>query len=332
MSQPKISVIVPVYNVENYLSKCLDSILAQDFDGFEIIAVDDGSTDSSGKILDEYSKKYPSKISIIHQKNKGQGGARNVGIEASNGIYLMFVDSDDYIESNALSILYSEIIKDDCDIAVCGMRFVDEEENILKTELDFGFPVHMPINVDDCKEVITISPGPCNKLIKRELFEKNEIIFPSKVWYEDFRTIPKILALAKRVVFTDEYLYYYFQRKGSTMHNSNIDRNYEIIDAMEDLVSFFKSNNLFDKYYNELEFITIHSVLWDSSARVLKSTKYHPILDRLRDYSLNIFPNCFNNIYFKKFINNNKLMRNIFFFCLRNRLYLLLYYILKLKG
>lgn len=331
MSQPKISVIVPVYNVEKYLSKCLDSILAQDFDDFEIIAVDDESPDKCGEILDEYEVKYPNKVVVIHQKNKGLGGARNTGIDAANGEYLLFVDSDDYIAPNMLSLLMNEIEQSEADIAVCGITYVDENGNAWKN-IDTGFNFHQRYEVNEYKNLITISPAACNKLYKKELFINNSIYYPERVWYEDIRTTVKLISCAESVVFTDECPYYYLQREGSIIHSGNIERNQEILLAFDDIFSYFKQNALYEKFFNELEFITVRSVLWDSSVRVLKITKYHPLLDKLREYCFNLFPNCFNNHYFRDFINENKLMRTIFFFCLRNQLYSLLYLILKIKG
>ena len=121
----KISVIIPVYNVEKYLSKCIESVLEQDFSDYEIILIDDGSTDTSGKLCDEYAENY-SAIKVIHQQNKGLGGARNTGIEAAEGQYLLFVDSDDYIRDNIMTFLYDTAVCNDSDIVAFGMDYVYE--------------------------------------------------------------------------------------------------------------------------------------------------------------------------------------------------------------
>ncbi len=331
MSNLKISVIVPVYNVENYIRKCLDSILAQDYENFEIIAVDDESPDNCGKILDAYAEKYPEKIVVIHQKNKGLGGARNTGIEAAKGEYLLFVDSDDYIASNMISCLVSDIKNTNADIAVCGFTYIYEHGNTKKSK-DSGFEYHTAYSLIDNTNLITILPAACNKLYKKDLFVKNQIRFPERVWYEDIRTTVKLIACSNAVVFTDSCPYFYFQRDGSIIHSGNIERNAEIFLAFDDIYSYFKQNGLYEQFYSELEFMTVRSVFWDSSVRVLKITKYHPILKQLREYTLKNFPNAFNNKYFIKFINEKKIMRSLFFFCLKNRLYMLLYFVLKLKG
>lgn len=121
-----ISVIVPVYNVKSYLSACLDSILNQDFDSYEIVVVDDGSTDGSGELAEQYASRHTDKIRVLHQENQGLGGARNTGIKDAKGEYVAFIDSDDWIKPNMLSTLWKEIQQTGADIAVCGLLCVAE--------------------------------------------------------------------------------------------------------------------------------------------------------------------------------------------------------------
>ncbi|EGP5489252.1 glycosyltransferase, partial [Enterococcus faecium] len=116
----EISIIVPVYKVEPYLRKCVDSILAQTFTDFEVILVDDGSPDNSGKICDEYASK-DSRVRVIHKKNGGLSSARNAGIDVARGKYLGFVDSDDYIEKDMYELLYDNIVKEQADLSICGI-------------------------------------------------------------------------------------------------------------------------------------------------------------------------------------------------------------------
>ena len=128
----KISIIIPAYNVEEYLEKCLESIISQNFDKVEIIIVDDGSTDKSLQIAKEYQKKYPEKTRVISQENKGQGGARNTGI------YLLFVDSDDTIKSGMLETLYTEMEKSNADIVLFGFEYVDEKGKVIRQRTEFN--------------------------------------------------------------------------------------------------------------------------------------------------------------------------------------------------
>ena len=128
----KISVIIPVYNVKAYLEKCVESVVNQDFSDYEIILIDDGSSDGSENLCDRLGEKYP-EIKVIHQENKGQGGARNTGIENASGEYLLFVDSDDYIKEDALSFLYKTATENGSDIVSFGMDFVEEDGGITST-------------------------------------------------------------------------------------------------------------------------------------------------------------------------------------------------------
>lgn len=123
----EISIIVPVYQVEKYISQCIESILAQTFTDFELILVDDGSKDNSGKICDEYAEK-DKRIRVLHKENGGLSDARNKGLDNASGNYFMFVDSDDYIAPNMAECLYQNIIKEDADIAACNFRYVFEED------------------------------------------------------------------------------------------------------------------------------------------------------------------------------------------------------------
>ena len=140
----KISVIIPVYNVEKYLRECLDSLINQSFKDFEVICIDDGSTDKSYKILEEYSQK-DSRIKVLKQEHNGAGAARNLGIEIAKGKYIQFLDSDDYFEPNMLEELYNTAEKFGADMAVCSARKVDEAGNIVES----GNP-HSPIKLEIC--------------------------------------------------------------------------------------------------------------------------------------------------------------------------------------
>ena len=129
---PLISIIIPVYNVEKYLDKCINSVLMQTYKNIEILLINDGSTDSSGQICESYAKK-DSRIKVIHKENGGLSDARNVGIEHSTGSYIMFVDSDDYIDCNMASVLYNLLNSTNSDMAICNCTKVDEEYNMLTT-------------------------------------------------------------------------------------------------------------------------------------------------------------------------------------------------------
>ncbi len=328
MDKPLISVVVPVYNVEEYLPKCLDSILAQDYDNVEIIVVDDGTPDNSGIIADEYAAKF-SNIKVIHQKNTGLGGARNTGIDLANGEYIIFIDSDDYIESDMISTLFKTIYETKSEISVCRFNEILENGKILDVSGHNISSLNKPMKLDSSRELFDISPAAWNKLYKISLFKESNIRYPSRVWYEDIRTTFKLFAVADSISFTDKPLYNYLLREGSIMRNPNIERNREIIDAMEDLLSFFKSNDLYDKYFNELEFMTAQHVFWETSVRILQITGHHKLLNELRDYTFSNFPKALGNEKFKSFVREKGIKGRIIHFCLRFKLYRLLHWLLK---
>ncbi len=329
MDKPLISVIVPVYNVEKYIHKCVDSILLQDYPLFEMIIVDDGSTDKSGVIADEYASQYSDIITVIHQKNAGLGGARNTGIHSAKGEYIAFIDSDDTISREYLSTLYNVIENTGAEISVCNIVSILPNGELGEVYGANNMQLNVLVSAKDNEEVFTVTPSACNKLFKRSLFLENNILFPPKVWYEDLRTIYKLFPVANGIAFTDEQLYNYFVREGSIMHNPNIERNREIIDALNDLISFYKSKNIYDDYYDVLEFLTIQHVFWETSVRILKTTSHHKSLGELREFTFTTFPKAFKNNKFKEFVNRKGIKGKVICCCLRFKLYSLLHLMLK---
>lgn len=171
----KISVVVPVYNVENYLGSCLDSVLNQDFESFEIVVVNDGSTDGSLEIAKTYEARYPEKVRLISQENKGLGGARNTGIDNAKGEYIVFVDSDDTIKHDMLSSLYNEMTSSNADIAIFGIEYVDENGKAFSRTEDFD-EERLVFTLPERPLMLAVSSA-CNKMFKLSLFRDNNIYF-----------------------------------------------------------------------------------------------------------------------------------------------------------
>ncbi len=304
---PKISVIVPVYNVDKYLSACLDSLISQTSGDFEIIVVDDGSTDKSPAMCDAYAAEYPDRVTVIHQENKGLGGARNTGIKAATGDYLFFLDSDDTVDPDALERLGGVIEKTDADMVLCGVRVITPDGKDVEYPLPYEDETVLFPKED--KAVLTGTPEAPLKITKRNLFSENGIEFPSKVWYEDLRTTPKLLAAAEKVVVLKEPFYNYCRREGSIMNNKNVERNREIIDAMEDLRLWFSERGLFDKYRDELEFLTIDHVLVSATVRVLRTApSSHPLVGEFRRYTEKFCRDIKKNSYVSTMPGNRKVI------------------------
>lgn len=239
---PKATVVVPVYNVEKYLEKCVDSILAQTEPDFELLLVDDGSTDGSGRLCDKLAEK-DGRVRVIHQKNQGLGGARNTGIQQAQGDWLLLVDSDDWIEPQTLEKTMEAGLREEADLVMFAYRSVDEGGRILQTYME-NAPKDRGLPLEQQPALLLTSPSACIRLYRRELLERTGILFPPRVWYEDMRTTPKLLAEARQVVYLDYVGYNYFSRTGSITKNQNAARNREIVEAFDDLLPWFQRQGL----------------------------------------------------------------------------------------
>ena len=187
-----VSLIVPIYNVEKYLEKCLQSIEKQIFDDYEVILVDDGSIDNSRKIAELFIRKDPSKFKLIHQENQGLSGARNKGLLYATGEYICFADSDDYLEPLYLKEMYDQAKKNDADMVFCAFASVDEQGNFIKEIHEQGFMEGETYSIYGKPELLLIQNAAWNKMYKRSIISKNGLLFTSNVWYEDLRFVKKI--------------------------------------------------------------------------------------------------------------------------------------------
>lgn len=206
---PEISIIVPVYNVAQYLHKCVDSILAQTFQNFELILVDDGSPDESGRICDDYAQQ-DNRVYVIHKSNGGLSSARNAGIEVAKAPYLAFVDSDDYVSAEMYQGLFEDITESNADMAICGIYDVygKQAPKILP-------PVKEIVSAHDATKMILeaklISVHAVNKLYRRELFD--EVRYPEGSITEDAAVIFSLVAQCERIAVNTKQQYYYVHRE-----------------------------------------------------------------------------------------------------------------------
>jgi len=297
---PAISIIVPIYNVESYLRKCIDSILNQTFEDFEVILVNDGSTDKSGSICDEYAGMHKDKVRVIHKQNsEGAGAPRNAGIEASQGQYLLFVDGDDYIAPNTIDKTYKAILLHDVDIVVFGMNIITEKGEFIKTYMDKR-PYNVVLNAKDRPDMLLIDASSWNKLYKRKLFVQKGIRFPEKVWYDDVATIPKLCTAAESIVFINEAFYHYLVRYNSITRNSNILRMLDILTVLDNLVSYYKEKDLFELYKSEIEFVAIYNLYIRVPDYILTAPKgdsMNKLINSVNEFLAKQFPNHKSNKY-----------------------------------
>lgn len=265
-----ISVVVPIYGVEKYLKRCLDSILRQSYTNLEIILVDDGSPDACGKICDEYQLKNQ-RISVVHQDNKGLSGARNTGLECAAGEYIIFIDSDDFIDDRMIETLYQNMKQTDSDISICGFHQAYEKE-INQIQKEFDPPKVRTLSRKECLEQLLyhksgIDIVTWNKLYKTKLFDN--VRFPQGKIYEDFATIPFAIHNAARVCLTSEKLYYYIQREGSI--NASQKMNNKIFDLIENVRVF---ETFISKEYADSMSIIIPGILFFKSIAVNEFIKH----------------------------------------------------------
>lgn len=231
-----ISVIVPVYNVETYLKRCVDTLIKQTYQNIEIILVDDGSTDSSGEICDLY-KDIDSRITVIHKTNGGLSDARNCALSIVKGQCVAFVDSDDYLEDNYLEYLYELMISHSTEIAMCSFKYVNENGVLINRVSNENNVIELD-QFSALKELIIgkkISTSASMKLYRTYLFDG--IRYPKGRIYEDIATTYKILMKTKRVVISDAPLYNYLYRMGSITRSKFDIRKLDTITFMREMVN-----------------------------------------------------------------------------------------------
>lgn len=259
---PKISVIIPVYNVEKYLRQCLDSVVNQTYRNLEIICVDDGSKDKSGEILDEYAQK-DDRFVVIHQKNQGQAVARNVGMDIATGKYILFVDSDDWIDLNTCSILIekAELIQSD----VLCFQFVSVNNSAQRVRAPI--PSKFFESYDDIsnriENILSGSYSPCNKLLRKDFLDSNKIRFIPGLLFEDNPFVFELAMLAKQYDVIPMTLYYYRTggiTVGNKKSNRNVFRIFEAVDRVFETVKKYNQSSEIELLLYKYKFNEIYSV------------------------------------------------------------------------
>ena len=295
---PKVSVIVPVYNVEKYLNKCLNSLVIQTLKGIEIIVVNDGSPDNSQEIIDKYSQKYKN-IKAYRKTNGGLSDARNFGIKHATGEYIAFIDSDDYIDKRMLEKMYYKAKNNNLDIVVCN------SVNIYDNNTSLEIKSNLKYSNNPIKNYLISPPMACIRIYKKELFDS--IQFKKDIYYEDLEIIPKLVKYTQKIDFIDEGLYYYYQRAGSIMKQK------EFNDKLLDIFTVLESNKqlLFNDYPEEIEYMYITHLLRTSTLRFLEYPNYKTLINKTIETIKKYFPNWKNNKYYQKSSKKLKLICNL---------------------
>ena len=234
-----VSVIVPVYNVENYLAKCLDSLVSQTLQDIEIIVVDDGSKDRSGHIIEEYAKNFPEKIKAFSKENGGLSDARNFGIERASGTYIGFVDSDDYVTETMFEEMLHLAEKHQAKMVICNIQKVDQDGKVIQKLTQIP-NMSEKIQLEDHFSVFSdLSYFACNKLFKKELFDHKR--FKKGVHFEDIQLIPQLLLECSVLAQTQNFHYQYLERTDS-ITKTHTEKGLDILKAVKDVEAAFEKS------------------------------------------------------------------------------------------
>ena len=318
---PKLSVIIPVYNVEKYLAKCIESVLSPDALDYEIVIVNDGSTDASPAIAETYRARFPALITVVTTENCGLGAARNTGMAHSSGEFLYFLDSDDYLAPGGIEAICA-CLEEDFDLCIFDSITVGEDGRELKHVR--GCRPGDTVSLEDYPELLLEIPNVWNKIYRRSLFADHGILFPGRAWFEDLRTVPKLYALAGKIVYKPEAWHRYLLRGGSITNSPNAARNREMIDAVDDLLSFYQEQGLYQKYRDVLEYLVFHSEFLTSAVRANLADVRSPVQEELMRDFLRRFPDYRRNPYIRKISAKHKLLTFLLLHRMRRSVHILM--------
>lgn len=289
---PKVSVIVPVYNTEKYLEKCLMSLAKQSLQDIEIIVVNDGSTDGSQNIIESFIKKYPDKFILVNKKNGGLSDARNYGMQYAKGEFLSFVDSDDYIDDSCLEEMYKKAKENNLELIECDFIWEFPE----KSKIDIGREYKTKEDYFIFGRVLA-----CNKLFKTDIIKQNDLKFPNGMRYEDIEFFYKYISFIKKSGIVQKPFYHYVQRDSSIINVQN-EKTEDIFKVLQNVVDFYKERGLFETNFENLEYLYIRLLLGSSFLRMVripdKKTR-NRLLDKTICTLYGTFPNWRKNRFLK---------------------------------
>lgn len=273
----KVSIIVPVYNASKYLRKCLDSLFQQSYSNIEVICINDGSTDNSLDILNEYKEKYENQLYIKTVENGGQANARNLGIELASGDFVMFVDSDDCIDLNTVERMMDKQKESQADIVVCEIDRIFEgkfSSFTKKFQYDTSLPFTGTTTVQEHPEIIPfLTAAVYAKLIRKSFIDEHHISFIKGYIYEDFVFTQNMLSCQPVLYIMHDQFYKYYVRQNTTM-TSKKSRVTDMFHDIDVVYSYYKKENLVDTYKTELDFLCYYHVMVGTSFRMWNSKQY----------------------------------------------------------
>ncbi|ELC9556457.1 glycosyltransferase family 2 protein [Vibrio sp. SCSIO 43009] len=309
-----VSIIVPVYNMEEHLTKCINSVLSQSYHNIEIICVNDCSTDNSLSLLYDFQQVDP-RVKVIDLKvNVRQGGARNAGIEFASGDYIYFIDSDDWVEPELIESLISRTTGIKNEIVYCNYTTRNNDPAldrvVCRNNVDWDKD-----NLDEIKRKLILAPSPIwTALYSSEIFKVKEIRFPERVFYEDNFIVPVIICNADKISKVEKSLINYNMKNISVTRTFNNDKFFERIITAKLLIDEVRNDSFYDRYRSELEFYIINIYLINTTIGCYR--KFYPVKhekagDIIEEFT-KLFPEFRNNKYFKDKIKSKFLYRAYF--------------------
>lgn len=301
----KVSIIIPVFNVEQYLAKCLDSALSQTLQDIEIVVVNDGSTDDSQRIIDLYKTKEPNIIKSYIKENGGLSDARNYGLKRAEGKYIFFLDSDDYIDCDLIEKLFTLATKNKSKFVECDFIYEFPDKSVIDKRIGYSTIEEYMLN----GRVIA-----CNKLYDRKWLFEIENHFSKGLLYEDVEFFFKCLLhldSVKEVGYVDSSYYHYLQRAGSITGKSSA-RVLDIVQIYKNVIMYYKNNSAYSKYESELEYKFVRNCLCSFMKLAIKiedKTDKKRVIMGLWTSVNTMFPNWRKNKYMKTLNKNNIFMR-----------------------
>ena len=296
----RLSLIVPMYNVEAYLPQCLDSIVNQTLKDMEVLLVDDGSTDGTSEIAKDYAKKY-SFLQYYRKKNGGLSDARNYAIPHATGDLIAFLDSDDWVEPEFYEKMVNQI--GDADVCVTDIEYYYEDP-----ARRFRMKGLSDWPADSIQKQALLSPlFAWNKIYKAELFKEKGYRYPTGTWYEDHPVTTMIFARAKEIAYLPECLIHYRQREGSIMSATSDPRIAQIFDVLEMVRENFRREGLYETYREELEYLHIEHLRLYGMFRFIRSDTWSEYYSRSEDVMKQYFPNWKTNRYLANLSKKNRM-------------------------
>lgn len=304
MNNPKVSIIVPVYNTEKYLRKCIESLVNQTLKDIEILMINDGSTDSSENIILEYMEKYPEKFVYRCQKNSGQAVARNKAISLCQGEYIGFLDSDDFVKEEMFERMYQKAVETDADYVACGYTDLTYEKE-QAVELKHYVASKVALCTEDMFQGALVSPF--LHLYKKSVIVKSNVQFPEGVIYEDTAFYLNLIPYVKKLAVIEEPLAYRVRHSNSTMTIVKPEKVAQIFPVLDASLEYYKKYDFYEKYKEELTYFCVRVLLCSSMQRVGKvkeKTARKELVNMTLKYIEKNFPDYRKNPYFSRGIQN----------------------------